>query len=550
VVELPPTEEISLVACEVYNLTLQQATVAYGNRAGEAASAEIQQLHDKGTWKGVHPQEWVNIPKGSLTRGFMFLKAKTNVTTGSVEKIKARYVIQGNRLDEARKEPKYSPTVSTMASHIIMVLMSKHNMNVMCYDVPGAYLNAHRGENDPDVHLKLDAEVVEMIKRTDESFGEYAARDGTAIVRLQRALYGLADSSGLWYMEVSKHLKSQGLKESEFEPCVFGRNVNGSKLYVIVYVDDMLIGHRDKRVIDEVADVMDRKYGVGKRQYGPLLQFLGNKVDFTQRGVVKLSQPQHIREIVKEWDPTRTAETPASGDLFECREDSPLLSKEMAKKFHSSVALALYIAKHGPRPDILLPITYLATRVQEPNEDDLRKLMRVIKYLAGTNELCMSLTIQEPVKLRCYVDASYGVHKDGKSHTGMLLTLGKGAILARSRKQKIVVKSSTEAELVAASDEAGELLHAQGFLREIGESAEVGILHQDNTAAISLETKGKVAAARTKHVSLRHLWIKDQVKQGELVVEYTKTDDMLADLLTKPLQGEKFLELRRRIMNE
>jgi hypothetical protein len=326
--------------------------------------------------------------------------------------------------------------------------------------------------------------------------------------------------------------------------------MNGSKLYVIVYVDDMLIGHKDKRVIDKIAGVMDHKYGVGKRQYGPVLQFLGNQVDMTQPGVVKLSQPQHIREIVKEWEPKRLAETPASGDLFEPSEDSPQLSEELAKKFHSSVALALYIAKHGPRPDILLPITYLATRVQEPNEDDLRKLMRVVRYLAGTKELCMSLIVQEPVTVHCYVDASYGVHQDGKSHTGMLLTIGKGAVLARSRKQKIVVKSSTEAELVAASDEAGELLHAQGFLREIGESVAIGVLHQDNTAAISLETKGKAAAARTKHVSIRHLWIKDQVKQGELLVRYTNTDDMLADLLTKPLQGEKFLELRRRIMNE
>jgi hypothetical protein len=176
--------------------------------------------------------------------------------------------------------------------------------------------------------------------------------------------------------------------------------------------------------------------------------------------------------------------------------------------------------------------------------------MRIIRYLAGTTGICMSISVQEPVRVHGYIDASYGVHCDGKSHTGMLLTLGKGSILAKSKKQKIVVKSSTEAELVAASDEAGELIHVQAFLKEIGESNHSGLLYQDNTAAISLETKGKAAAARTKHVSLRHLWIKDRVERKELEVEYKKTDEMLADLLTKPIQGDKFLELRRRIMNE
>jgi hypothetical protein len=162
----------------------------------------------------------------------------------------------------------------------------------------------------------------------------------------------------------------------------------------------------------------------------------------------------------------------------------------------------------------------------------------------------MSISVEEPVRVQGYVDASYGVHGDGKSHTGMLLTLGKGSILAKSKKQKIVVKSSTEAELVAASDEAAELIHAQAFLREIGESDLSGLLYQDNTGAISLETKGKAAAARTKHVSLRHLWIKDRVERKELEVRYKKTEDMLADLFTKPIQGDRFMKLRRQIMNE
>ena len=151
------------------------------------------------------------------------------------------------------------------------------------------------------------------------------------------------------------------------------------------------------------------------------------------------------------------------------------------------------------------------------------------------------------------MDASYGVHMKGHSHTGAVLKYGDATLGVKSSKQKIVTKSSCESEVVAASDETGLLIHVNEFLRIQGYEAEMespGVLFQDNQSAIKLEVNGKSSSNRTKHISIRNFWLKDKVSQGDIVIEYLPSEDMIADLLTKPLQGELFFKFRKQIMNE
>ena len=211
----------------------------------------------------------------------------------------------------------------------------------------------------------------------------------------------------------------------------------------------------------------------------------------------------------------------------------------------------MYISKRGPRPDVLLPVNFLATRVTKSNEDDLKKFLKVLKYLKGTDSLAMRLVVDKDKALYLYVDASYGVHDKGQSHTGSVLKYGQATIQVKSSKQKIVAKSSCEAELIGATDEAGGMLHMDEFLFHQGyEEEPPGTLLQDNQAAMRLEENGKGSSNRTKHISIRTFWLKDQVKLGKLNIVYLNTKDMLADMLTKPLQGEQFYKFRKQLMNE
>ena len=151
--------------------------------------------------------------------------------------------------------------------------------------------------------------------------------------------------------------------------------------------------------------------------------------------------------------------------------------------------------------------------------------------------------------LKWWVDAAYAVHSDMKSHSGAILTLGNGCVYSKSNKQKINTKSSTEAELVAASDMSSQILWTLYFLEEQGYAIKENTLYQDNKSAILLEKNGGLSSSqRTRHIKVRYFFIKDRIREGEMQVVYCPTDDMIGDFFSKPLQGAKFKRFRKLIL--
>ncbi len=142
------------------------------------------------------------------------------------------------------------------------------------------------------------------------------------------------------------------------------------------------------------------------------------------------------------------------------------------------------------RPDIMMVTSFLCTRVQYAMEEDWKKLERVLGYLLATKEQCMVLCTGGSTQLTAYVDASFALHSDSKSHTGVAIFMG-GALLvfAASRKQKCVMKSPTESELVALSDNLGFIELFEEFLAFVeNRGKQVPTIYQDSTSAISLVT--------------------------------------------------------------
>ena len=267
--------------------------------------------------------------------------------------------------------------------------------------------------------------------------------------------------------------------------------------------------------------------------------------EFSDDGTVYVSMEQYTRDVCKECSVTGTAAEPASSALFTINPSFSVLSKKESERFHRNVAQLLYMSTRT-RPDILLPIIFLSTRVRTPTVQDRIKLDRVLKYLAGTAELGIRLGADSKGQLNIisYCDASYGVHADMKSHSGIYISAGRGPIVAKSCKQKIVTKSSTEAELVTASDASSLIAFQLNFLHSLGLEFQPAILYQDNMSTMRLIDNGRSNSDRTKHIKLRYFFIKQYVDSGEFSVVYCPTEAMVADILTKPLHGEKFLQLR------
>jgi hypothetical protein len=269
--------------------------------------------------------------------------------------------------------------------------------------------------------------------------------------------------------------------------------------------------------------------------------------DFTTDGQVKITMEGYTADLMQHASVIGIDRTPAADHLFHVR-DVTLLESADREKFHSLVAKLLYLAKRV-RPDILLPVSFLSTRVQSPDVDDDRKLRRVLKYLNGTRELGIVLGGGDGVTVTAYIDASYGVHEDGKSHSGMAVCVASGPLLVKSTKQKIVTKSSTEAELIALSDMSSNVIWIRDFLIAQGYTLPPARVYQDNQSTIALVQRGSSASERTRHVHIRYFWVKDRIDSNEIKIEYLPTDEMTADILTKPLQGDKFILLRNKLLN-
>jgi hypothetical protein len=210
----------------------------------------------------------------------------------------------------------------------------------------------------------------------------------------------------------------------------------------------------------------------------------------------------------------------------------------------------LYLAKRT-KPECLTATAFLATRVTKSTLEDKEKLNRLLKYVRHTKDTGIILRPgNKGIEINCYVDAAYGVHADGKSVTGSVITIGDaGPVHAKSSKQKIVTKSSTEAEFVGTSDSINQALYLREFLIKQGHKVKPIVLYQDNQSSMALIKRGKSNSERTRHMNIRQFWITERVNNGEVTIEYLPTEKMFANLLTKPLQGTQFCNEMKMLTN-
>ena len=148
-----------------------------------------------------------------------------------------------------------------------------------------------------------------------------------------------------------------------------------------------------------------------------------------------------------------------------------------------------------------------------------------------------------------YVDGSHAPQMDGRGQTGGCVVMGSGVLHSTSTKQQINTKSSTETELVGASEYLPYALWLIHFFRTQGYEIERKTFLQDNESTIKLLRNGRVSAGKkSRHISIRYFWIVDRLKKEKIYIEYCPTGLMLADFFTKPLQGSLLRKMRDVVM--
>ena len=509
----------------------------------------MQQMHDLNVFKPVDHTTLTRDQLRQALRTIIFLKMKR------CGRIKARACADGRKQRSLySKEDASSPTVRTESVLLSLVIDAMEERDIAIVDVPGAFLRARLEEI---VHVCLRGFLADlMVDIAQETYGPFAYKDNNGetvlYIRLTRALYGCLKSSLQFWKQLSSVLEHEGFSCNQYDSCVMNKIINGNQCTVTFHVDDLKISHRDEKVVTGIIEMLTGIYGELSVSCGPDQTYLGMDFDVSTPGEVTIGMKGYLMDVLDEFpeDTTKHVTTPAADHLFDVSEDAKLLPLQQKEIFHQTVAKLLWVALRA-RPDILTALSFLTTRVQSPDEDDWKKLVCLLCYIHLTIDLLLRLSADHSGIVKWLIDAAFANRSNFLSQTGGLMTLGGGAVHSVLKKQRLNTMSSTKAELVAVDDVMPQVIWTRNFLLEQGFDLQGNIVYQDNKSAILLEKNGMLSSSkRTHHINVRFFFVKDRVNSGEVSIEFCPTGDMTADFFTKPLQGHKFFEFRKIIMNE
>ena len=222
------------------------------------------------------------------------------------------------------------------------------------------------------------------------------------------------------------------------------------------------------------------------------------------------------------------------------------LRKDVDQKvYRSMIGSLLYLCES--RPDIMFSVGMCARYQSAPKDSHYTAVKRIFRYLVHTPSFGLWFPKGSSFSLTGYSDADYaGDKKDRKSTSGACQFLGRSLVCWSSKKQNCVALSTTEAEYISAASCCAQLLWMRQTLKDFGVTYDKVPLLCDNQSAIKI-AHNPVQHAKTKHIEIRHHFIREHVERGDIELLYVGTKDQLADIFTKALDVQRFLELRNEL---
>jgi hypothetical protein len=216
------------------------------------------------------------------------------------------------------------------------------------------------------------------------------------------------------------------------------------------------------------------------------------------------------------------------------------------RKLYLSIIMSLMYLARFTRADILFAVTYLATKCETPTNSDMKTACNILEYLDTVPDYQLVFT-GDDIYVKVFVDASYGLHTDGKGHLGIFVVFNSAPIIQKSLKQKTVALSSTEAEIIAVVESITYLIWVTIFLQELGFIIMSPIpIYQDNLSAISLYTNGGIFK-RSKHMLIKTSYIRDILSNNIAIFKYLESTEHPSDMLTKPLSRSNITKLLNKL---
>ncbi|XP_065846872.1 uncharacterized protein [Euphorbia lathyris] len=488
----------------------------------EAMQHEYNALIENGTWELVPSDEGKNV----IGNRWVFC-VKLN-PDGSVSRYKARLVAKGfHQRPGLEFEQTYSPVIKPTTIRLLLSIAVSNYWFITQLDVSNAFLH---GTIDEIIHMEQPPGFV------DPQFPNH-------VCRLRKSLYGLKQAPRMWHKCLTSALVQLGFVCSKADSSLYCFTGGQSRIFCLIYVDDILVTGNDTNAIAKLIEKLQGKFAI--KNLGRLSYFLGLEAHWSEN-VLTLNQHKYIHDLLLKsaMSDSKAISTPACS--------STKLSLSVGEPFNdpglyrSMVGGLQYVAI--TRPDVSFAVNKVSQFMHQPTTEHWKAVKRILRYLRSTPDHGLRIQRSRSLDITGYTDADWGGDiDDRKSTSGYAVYVGPNLVSWRSRKQRTVSRSSTEAEYRALACLASEVLWLRKLMYDVGYcSSRSPVLWCDNLGATYL-TANPIFHERSKHLEIDYHFVRDRVAKKELRVLYIPTLDQTADVLTKPLSKTRFLTLRDKL---
>jgi hypothetical protein len=459
----------------------------------EAITSELDSLDENKIW------EVCKLPTNKNILGTKWVfKIKCN-SNNEPERYKARLEAKGFDQEEGIDfNETFAAVLKIQSIRLLLAIAINKGLIVHHVDISTAFLY---GILDEEVYIEPPKGLRKELK-SDE------------VLKLNKALYGLKQASRSWNKTIVAFFNELNFKQFQTDNCIF---IN-KWLIIAIYVDDIVIIGKDELRIAIFKQCISSKFKT--KDLGRLNLILGLQVEYKDSNTLIIHQKNYIDKIIKTFDiyDTKSVDIPLQPNQYitdELVDKNEQLRRFInSNKYKKAIGMLIYLMV-GTRPDICYTVSVLSRYMQNPRELHWRFVKKLLKYIKTTKDFCLVYTKNKSSdsELIGYSDADYaGSVEDRRSTSGYVFTYKNCLVTWNSGKQKTVSLSSTEAEYIALTTAVKEAIWLRQLLMEWNHNQEEVKIFCDNKSTICL-TKNPEFHARTKHIDIRHHFIKEKINE-------------------------------------
>ena len=487
----------------------------------DAINKEFDEMSKKEVWKVIKKED---IPKNRRTIKCKWIfKIKRNGI------FRARLVACGySQIPGIDFNESFAPVINDVSFRIMLIAKLIWNLKGCIIDVETAFLH---GELKEEIYMNIP---------------EGMNIDSNNCLLLTKTIYGLVQSAREFYKKLISVLKLIGFKENKSDPCLLSRWNQDGILLIGIYVDDCLVVGKE-RDIDHLIVAL-KENGFNLKIENNLTDYLSCRViEDVKLNQILILQPHLINNLQAKFGDEvankRVYQTPGTPRFKIVRpdDDADIIDPKLQSRYRSGVGMLLYLTKHS-RPDLCNVVRELSKCMDKATMGTYLEMLRVIKFVIDTQQFCLKIQPKPELKnwsLHVFCDSDWAGDSETRiSVTGFIVYLMNVPVCWRSKAQRGVTLSSSEAEYVAISEAVKEIKFIYYLLQGIGIEIDLPIVVKTDNIGAMFMAQNASSGVRTRHVDTRYHYVRENLEDGIIKIEFVRSDENHSDIFTKNVNQE------------